>query len=122
MAFGANGRTQSTRLSAGKRYVHLVQHQPHNYGVSYVICDISNVADHQSKILQKLMVDFELNPAELQVLRRGRNSCRKKNRKNPAADQDSTALEAFIGYLYIQGDTGRFELFFKWLDENLENV
>lgn len=80
------------------------------------------IAEHQSLVLKKLMQgDFTLHPHELQVLRRGRNSCRKSNRRNPAADQDATALEAYIGYLFIQ-DRERLHEFLDWLAEHLESV
>ena len=47
---------------------------------------------------------------------RGRNSVtRSKNRRNPAAYQDSTALEALIGYIYINDKT-RCEELLAWLE------
>jgi 23S rRNA maturation mini-RNase III len=53
---------------------------------------------------------------------RGRNSVTKsKNRRNPAAYQDSTAFEAFIGYLYIS-DQKRCEELFNWLDGFVDEV
>ena len=52
-----------------------------------------------------------------QVLMRGRNSVTKsKNRRgNPAAYQDSTALEALIGYIYIT-DKDRCTELLAWLE------
>ena len=51
---------------------------------------------------------------------RGRNSVTKsKNRRNPAAYQDSTALEALVGYMYIV-DTTRCQEFLLWLENVLD--
>ena len=47
---------------------------------------------------------------------RGRNAVTKsKNRRNPAAYQDSTAFEALLGYIYIT-DKGRCEELLAWLE------
>lgn len=82
--------------------------------------DLNNIqlpqAEHQSELLEKLKSDFPLSDKELQVLMRGRNAVtRSKNRRNPAAYQDSTSFEALIGYLYIS-DRGRCTDLFNWLD------
>ena len=80
-------------------------------------------AEHQSKLLASLLENFELTPAELQILSRGRNASTSKsnNRKNPKAYQDSTAIEALIGYLYIT-DKARLEVLFNWFSVFLERV
>jgi len=73
-------------------------------------------AEHQSYILQKLKKSFPLSEKENQVLMRGRNAVTKsKNRRNPVAYQDSTALEALVGYLYINDKT-RCEELLSWLE------
>jgi ribonuclease-3 family protein len=47
---------------------------------------------------------------------RGRNSVtRSKNRRNPAAYQDSTSFEAMIGYVFIS-DPGRCAELLAWLE------
>ena len=80
-------------------------------------------AEHQSRLLAALLETFNLMPAEIQILSRGRNSSTSKsnNRKNPKAYQDSTALEALIGYLYIT-DKARLEALFNWMAFYLEKV
>ena len=74
-------------------------------------------------MLASLLENFELTPAELQILSRGRNASTSKsnNRKNPKAYQDSTAIEALIGYLYIT-DKARLEVLFNWISVFLERV
>ena len=77
-------------------------------------------AEHQSQLLEKLKKDFVLTEKELQVLMRGRNSVtRSKNRRDPAAYQDSTSFEALIGYLYIS-DKERCTDLLNWLDVNVD--
>jgi ribonuclease-3 family protein len=80
-------------------------------------------AEHQSKLLAELLETFVLLPDELQILQRGRNSSTSKsnNRKNPKAYQDSTAIEALVGYLYIT-DKKRLEDLFNWMHVYLERV
>jgi ribonuclease III family protein len=80
-------------------------------------------AEHQSRLLAELLETFELLPDEVQILQRGRNSSTSKsnNRKNPKAYQDSTAIEALIGYLYIT-DKKRLEVLFNWMHVYLERV
>lgn len=53
---------------------------------------------------------------------RGRNAVTKsKNRRNPAAYQESTSFEAFIGYLYIK-DQKRLTEILNWLDDKVDLV
>ena len=53
----------------------------------------------------------------MQIVSRGRNAVTKsKNRRNPAAYQDSTAFEALIGYLYITDPEGRCHDLFNFLE------
>lgn len=80
-------------------------------------------AEHQSRLLAALLETFQLMPAELQILSRGRNSSTSKanNRKNPKAYQDSTAVEALIGYLYIT-DKARLQVLLNWMAVYLEKV
>jgi ribonuclease-3 family protein len=75
-------------------------------------------AEHQSRLLTKLKNDFDLTAQEQQILNRGRNAA-SRNRRDPAAYQDSTALEALIGFVYITDVARCFELM-QWMDENLE--
>mmetsp|Transcript_10385 Transcript_10385/g.15950 ORF Transcript_10385/g.15950 Transcript_10385/m.15950 type:complete len:188 (-) Transcript_10385:200-763(-) len=58
-------------------------------------------AEHQAKLLARLKEDFPLTQKELNVLSRGRNGSVKGNRRNAAAYNDSTSLEALLGYVYI---------------------
>ncbi|GKY92598.1 hypothetical protein MPSEU_000229900 [Mayamaea pseudoterrestris] len=78
-------------------------------------------AEHQSNLLAKLRTDFDLTLMEQQVLSRGRNSSTNssKNRRNPVAYQDATALEALIGYLFIS-DTRRCQELLTWIRTNLD--
>lgn len=73
-------------------------------------------AEHQSYLLRQLKASFPLSEKENQVLMRGRNSVtRSKNRRNPAAYQDSTALEALVGYIYIT-DKDRCQELLEWFE------
>ncbi|OEU15018.1 ribonuclease III [Fragilariopsis cylindrus CCMP1102] len=73
-------------------------------------------AENQSALLKKLKETFPLSDRESQVLSRGRNSVtRSKNRRNPAAYQDSTSIEALIGYVYIN-DPDRCQELLAWFD------
>ena len=49
---------------------------------------------------------FALRHDEIAVLQRGRNavSGSSRNRRDPSAYQDATALEALVGYLYLTDD------------------
>jgi hypothetical protein len=82
------------------------------------------LAENQSHLLKKLKETFPLSDKESQVLSRGRNSVtRSKNRRNPAAYQDSTSLEALVGYVYIN-DPNRCQELLAWfetvIDEPME--
>mmetsp|Transcript_13604 Transcript_13604/g.38284 ORF Transcript_13604/g.38284 Transcript_13604/m.38284 type:complete len:238 (+) Transcript_13604:413-1126(+) len=78
-------------------------------------------AEHQSFLLRQLKESFPLTEKESQVMMRGRNSVTKsKNRRNPAAYQDSTALEALIGYIYIT-DPSRCQELLSWLESVVDN-
>jgi len=73
-------------------------------------------AEHQSYLLRQLKESFPLSEKENQVMMRGRNSVtRSKNRRNPAAYQDSTALEALLGYIYMT-DKNRCQELLAWLE------
>ena len=73
-------------------------------------------AEHQSHLLAQLRENFELSDEETQILMRGRNAVtRSKNRRNPAAYQDSTAFECLLGYLYISDQERCCELL-NWIE------
>jgi ribonuclease-3 family protein len=73
-------------------------------------------AEHQSHLVAQVNEKFDLNDKEKQILMRGRNAVtRSKNRRNPAAYQDSTSFEALVGYLYIE-DQPRCCKLLNWLD------
>ena len=73
-------------------------------------------AEHQSYLLRQLKESFPLTEKENRVMMGGRNSVtRSKNRRNPAAYQDSTAMEALIGYMYIT-DKDRCQELLAWLE------
>lgn len=79
-------------------------------------------AEHQSHLLSQVKENFELSDKEKQILMRGRNSVtRSKNRRNPAAYQDSTSFEALIGYLYISDQLRCCELL-NWLESILDEI
>jgi ribonuclease III family protein len=77
-------------------------------------------AEHQSQLLQKLRLDgaFILTSKEEQILTRGRNAAsqRNHNRRDPGIYQEATALEALVGYLYINDPTGRCAELFDWIE------
>ena len=79
-------------------------------------------AEYQARLLAKLREGFVFTDKEQQVLSRGRNAVSggTRNRRDPAAYQDATALEALIGYLYIT-DSKRCEEVLQWLDNNLDD-
>jgi hypothetical protein len=92
-----------------------------NANIFYVLWFLF-IAEHQANLLEQLKSSFPLTDKEKQILSRGRNAVTKsKNRRNPAAYQDSTAFEAYIGYLYIS-DQSRCAEVFKWLDEKVDMV
>ena len=77
---------------------------------------INVLAEHQSYLLKQLKESFPLSEKESQVLMRGRNAVTKsKNRRNPAAYQDSTAFEALVGYMFIT-DKDRCQELLTWLE------
>jgi len=80
-------------------------------------------AEHQSKLLTRLRGEFQLSSKELQILSRGRNAAsgRNNNRRDPAAYQDSTAIEALIGYMYI-ADSDRCGELLQWIDNTIDLV
>jgi ribonuclease III family protein len=82
-------------------------------------------AEHQSDLLRQLKSDpaFDCTVAELQVLARGRNavSGSSRNRRNPSAYQDATALEALIGYLFIT-DRDRCRTLLGWIRSRLDGT
>lgn len=81
-----------------------------------------SLAEHQSNLLAQLKAEFPLTEKESQVLMRGRNAVtRSKNRRDPAAYQDSTSFEALIGYLFIS-DQDRCTDLLNWLDARVDKV
>lgn len=82
-------------------------------------------AEHQADLLGQLKADpaFGCTLAELQVLARGRNSVSgsSRNRRNPSAYQDATALEALIGYLFIT-DRDRCKTLLGWIRNRLHGT
>lgn len=77
---------------------------------------INVLAEYQSYLLKQLKESFPLSEKESQVLMRGRNAVTKsKNRRNPAAYQDSTAFEALVGYMFIT-DKDRCQELLTWLE------
>ena len=83
-------------------------------------------AEHQSRLLAKLKEgdNFSLTVQEQQVLNRGRNAAGRNNnnnRRDPAAYQDSTALEAMLGYLYISNPIRCAELL-QWIHATIDYV
>jgi len=79
-------------------------------------------AEHQSHILSKLKQEFSCTKQEEQIISRGRNAASgsSKNRRDPTAYQDATALEALIGYLFIT-DSSRCRELLAWIHESLDN-
>ncbi|CAB9501333.1 Mini-ribonuclease 3 [Seminavis robusta] len=78
-------------------------------------------AEHQSHLLQQIKEEFPLSEAETRVMMRGRNAVtRSKNRRNPAAYQDSTAFECLIGYMYI-AEPPRCQELLNWLEDRVDN-
>lgn len=79
-------------------------------------------AEHQSHLLSQVKENFDLSDKEKQILMRGRNAVtRSKNRRNPAAYQDSTSFEALLGYLYIQDQPRCCDLL-NWLDSLVDEM
>lgn len=80
-------------------------------------------AEYQSKLLECIRESFPLSSDENKVLMRGRNSVTRsaKNRKNPAAYQDSTAVETLIGYLFIK-DPDRCSELLRWIEGAMDGI
>jgi len=79
-------------------------------------------AEYQSILFRKLKETFPLSAKEKQVMMRGRNAViRSKNRRNPSAYQDSTALEALIGYVYIN-EPNRCRELLAWLETVIDEI
>lgn len=77
-------------------------------------------AERQAECLQR--ISHHLTEHELDVVRRGRNAAPKRpNRSNPEAYQQSTALEALIGYLYLT-DLDRLEQLMNLIFVNLQEL
>jgi ribonuclease-3 family protein len=100
-------RGTSLRLSSWGFFVYLIK----------LTCDI---AEYQADLLKALKESFELTDKEYQILNRGRNSVSRSNRRDPAAYQDATALEALIGYLYIT-DTPRCSQLLGWIQNTIDS-
>jgi len=68
-------------------------------------------ANAQSKILNQLIEEQFLSDSELEIVRRGRNVKSKSTPKNTdvIVYRQSTAFEALIGYLYLNGNTERLD-------------
>ena len=79
-------------------------------------------AEQQSHLLEQLKEKFGLSDKEKQILMRGRNAVtRSKNRRDPAAYQDSTSFEALVGYLYIEDQERCCDLL-NWLESVVDNL
>jgi 23S rRNA maturation mini-RNase III len=80
-------------------------------------------AEHQSRLLSRMLETFDLTIQEQQVLKRGRNAAsgRNHNRRDPVIYQDSTALEAILGYLYIS-NPDRCSALLQWMDTHIDQV
>jgi ribonuclease-3 family protein len=67
-------------------------------------------AEQQAHHLQTLLP--HLTPAEVEILRRGRNATtRRRQRAEAAVYQQATSLETLVGYLYLTDPTRLGELF-----------
>mmetsp|Transcript_57070 Transcript_57070/g.64652 ORF Transcript_57070/g.64652 Transcript_57070/m.64652 type:complete len:226 (+) Transcript_57070:52-729(+) len=78
-------------------------------------------AEYQSILFRKLKETFPLSAKEKQVMMRGRNAVRSKNRRNPSAYQDATSLEALIGYVYIT-EPNRCQELLAWLETVIDEI
>lgn len=76
-------------------------------------------AEAQAKMLRSL--DDFLTEAELDVVRRGRNSkCGHVPKNASVIDyRYSTGFECLIGYLYLGGNTGRLDEIFRQLEDEV---
>jgi ribonuclease III family protein len=102
-----------------------IQYFPQISFLSVYLYNPKQIAEHQSKLLHHLRNDpsFVLTNKDQQVMNRGRNAASKSkhHRHHPMIYQDSTALEALIGYLYI-ADTHRCNALFQWIELNVDTV
>ena len=79
-------------------------------------------AEHHSYLLRQLKKNFPLSGEESRILMKGRNaSSKRKNRRNRVAYQDSTALEALVGYMYTS-DPNRCQELLAWLESVIDNL
>ena len=82
----------------------------------------NRTAEHQAKLLSKLMDTFPLTQQEESIISRGKNSgAVKGNRRKTVHYSDATALEALVGYVYITDKT-RCRLLMNWMYAHLEEV
>ncbi|KAL7465455.1 hypothetical protein ACHAXS_005769 [Conticribra weissflogii] len=86
-------------------------------------------AEAQSEILRRLIDSYPLTSHEQGVLARGRNAnltARKKGKTissggGASVYQDSTALEALLGYVYIS-DKDRFNNMMQWMKDEIDRI
>jgi len=86
-------------------------------------------AEAQSELLKRLLDSYPLTSQEQGVLARGRNAnltARKKGKTTnsgggASAYQDSTALEALLGYMYIR-DKDRFNSMMQWMKDEFDEI
>jgi ribonuclease III family protein len=77
-------------------------------------------AEAQSLHLQALLP--HLSPAELNIVKRGRNAAGKRpHRSDPEIYQQATSLEALVGYLYLT-DAQRLQTLLEGLQVALEPI
>ncbi len=70
----------------------------------------------ESQALYLRLLQPQLTPAELEILRQGRNAVQRRPRRlNPVTYQQATSFEALIGYLYLT-DPPRLDQLFQSLD------
>ena len=94
---------------------------PNKKQYTHILSLLFLAGEHQSHLLNQIKKEFPLSEKETQVMMRGRNAVTKsKNRRNPAAYQDSTAFECLLGYLYIENPSRCQELLL-WLEQRVDN-
>ncbi|KAL7575031.1 hypothetical protein ACA910_010842 [Epithemia clementina (nom. ined.)] len=77
-------------------------------------------AEFQAELLAKMRTSFNLTSSENAILSRGRNAVSGSTRnKDPVAYQDATALEALIGYLFIQNQPRCAQLL-EWMKPHIQ--
>jgi 23S rRNA maturation mini-RNase III len=88
-----------------------------------LILSFNTLAEFQARLLSHMRTAIAWNDQEVQVLARGRNAVSggSRNRRDPAAYQEATALEALIGYLYLT-NTQRCAEIFEWIDNNMDRI